>query len=346
MIRDYEDTIRESFLTKAAAILFADAFTTPIIRFMDPAGRFARNYTAKSAKTQSKMNSFFTNTAWFLAERYTDMTKSLFVGLFFSTLYPGGLVWTACSFVMCYWVDKYCLFRIWKQPPAIDASLTAASRLQIAVVCIVHSLIAALFFAGYPFDKVAPYADGTTGTININKTMLDGSIDSTSLSQLLYYSTGSKRPEGAVNIPTMDWMTNEQKDVVKMYSAINIIVIVLVCVGYFGRTAAFSLYKLFYGEYIAVGDPNPDLYSFVPGIETYVPLYQTDKLPLPLLACDLSLLDPEHISFTADYSKQDLTKDSVIIKAAEAGKDVKSCFSVCKQYKSEELKKHEDSQGK
>ena len=291
------------------------------------------------------MNSFFTNTAWFLAERYTDMTKSLFVGLFFSTLYPGGLVWTACSFVMCYWVDKYCLFRIWKQPPAIDASLTAASRLQVAVICLVHSLIAAVFFAGYPFDKVVT---GTgTGTININKTMLDGSTEASTLTQALYaYQSDGKRPPALVNIPTADWMTSEQQDVVKMFSVINIIVIVLVCVGYFGRTAAFSIYKLFYGEYIAVGDPNPDLYSFVPGIETYVPLFQTDKLPLPLLACDLTLLDQEHISFTADYSKQDLTKDSVITKAAEAGKDVKSCFSVCKQYKSEELKKHEDSQGK
>merc|ERR1711871_141949 len=64
IIRGFEDTLKESFLTKAAAILFADFITTPMIRIMDPAGRFARNYSAKSAKTQEKMNSFFTNTAW------------------------------------------------------------------------------------------------------------------------------------------------------------------------------------------------------------------------------------------------------------------------------------------
>jgi hypothetical protein len=344
IIRGFENTIRESFLTKAAAILFADAFTTPIIRCLDPGGRVARNLSAKSAKTQAKMNSFFTNTAWFLAERYTDMTKSLFVGLFFSALYPGGLVWTTCSFVMCYWVDKYCLFRLWKQPPAMDASLTAASRLQIAVICVVHSIIAGLFFAGFPFDNLQSTTD--TATVTEEKTMLDGTTSTITHTAQIVYTDVDQKPAGMINIPTADWMASEQVDVVKMFSAINICVVVLVCVGYFGKTAAFSVYKLFYGEYIPVGDPNPDLYSFVPGIESYVPMYQTDKLPLPLLACNLELMDKEHISFTADYSKQDLTKDTVIAKAQESGTDISKCFSVCKQYKSPELIESENKQGK
>ncbi|GMH48808.1 hypothetical protein TL16_g00380 [Triparma laevis f. inornata] len=344
VIRGFSNTIRESFLTKAAAILFADAFTTPIIRMMDPGGRVARNVSAKSAKTQAKMNSFFTNTAWFLAERYTDMTKSLFVGLFYSALYPGGLVWTTCSFIMCYWVDKYCLFRLWKQPPAMDASLTAASRLQIAVVCVAHSVIAGLFFAGFPFDNLHMSSD--TATVTELKTMLNGNVETITHTNANVYTFVDQKPQGMINVQTQDWMSSEQVDVVKMFSIINICVVVLVCIGYFGKTAAFSVYKLFYGEYIPVGDPNPDLYSFVPGIESYIPMYQTDKLPLPLLACNLELIDKEHISFTADYSKQDLTKDAVINKAVENGMDVSKCFSICKQYKSPELIESENKQGK
>ena len=322
-------------MTKAAAVLFADAFTTPIIRSLDPAGRFARNYSAKSAKTQAKMNSFFTNTAWFLAERYTDMTKTLFVGLFYSTLYPGGLVWTTCSFFVCYWVDKYCLFRLWKQPPAIDASLAVTSRLQIALVCIGHTIIAGLFYAGYPFDNVYVPDSSVTSTIDVTTIQADGTKTSTAYVQAVYAYLGSDgmQQSGAVNLQTGDWMGDEQKDVVSMFKTINICIIVLVSVVYFGKTAAFSIYKLFKGEYIAVGDPNPDLYSFVPGIESYIPMFQTDKLPLPLLACDLTLIDKEHISFTADYAKQDLMKDTVITKAKESGVDVSKCFSVCKQYK-------------
>jgi hypothetical protein len=157
-------------------------------------------------------------------------------------------------------------------------------------------------------------------------------------------------PPGIVNNLAMAedslWMSDEQKSAVKLISIINIIIMVVVCVGYFGRTAAFSIYKLFHGEYVAVGDPNPDLFSFVTGIESYIPCYVTDKLPLPLLCCDLSLFDNEHISFTADYSRQDVTKDSIILDIQKSGVDTSKCFSICKQYKSPELIASENAKGK
>jgi hypothetical protein len=54
----FDEILTFSFLSKAGTVLFADAFTTPLIRLFDPAGRFARNYSAKSAPTQDKMNSY------------------------------------------------------------------------------------------------------------------------------------------------------------------------------------------------------------------------------------------------------------------------------------------------
>lgn len=352
LVRGFENTLKESFLTKAAAVLLADAFTTPVLRLLDPFGRLGRHHSAKSAKTQEKMNSYFTNTAWFLAERYTDMTKSLFVGLFYSTLYPGGLLWTVCSFFMCYWVDKYCLFRLWKQPPAIDASLTAASRLQIAVILIVHSIIAGLFFAGYPFDNLEKTQTAATPTVTQIRT--DGSENRDYVVDSAFkfeYKIVDMVPPGIINNLSMlndanSWMSDDQESAVKLISIVNIVIMVVICVGYFGKTAAFSLYKLFYGEYIAVGEPNPDLFSFVTGIDAYVPMYVTDKLPLPLLACDLSLFDNEHISFTADFAKQDITKDKIILEVKGNGVDVSKCFSVCKQYKSSELIASENAKGK
>lgn len=56
LIRGFENTLKESFMTKAAAVLFADAFTTPILRLMDIGGRLGRHYSAKSAKTQEKVS--------------------------------------------------------------------------------------------------------------------------------------------------------------------------------------------------------------------------------------------------------------------------------------------------
>ena len=181
--------------------------------------------------------------------------------------------------------------------------------------------------------------------------MLDGSTESvnTEAAAKFQFATIEMVPTGIVNnLDFQDkawWMSEEQKSAVKFISIVNIIIMVLVCVGYFGRSAAFSIYKLFYGEYIAVGDPNPDLFSFVTGIESYIPMFVTDKLPLPLLACDLTMFDNEHISFTADYSKLDITKDSIMQEIKESGVDISKCFSVCKQYKSPELIASENSKG-
>ena len=57
-------------------MLWADALTTPIIRMLDVAAVGKQLLLAPFAKTQLKMNSYFTGTAWTVAERYTDMSKT------------------------------------------------------------------------------------------------------------------------------------------------------------------------------------------------------------------------------------------------------------------------------
>ena len=337
----FDETLTAGFITKVATVLFADAFTTPIIRAMDPAGRFARNYSAKSAPTQEKMNSFFENTAWFLAERYTDMTKSLFVGLFFASIYPIGLVFSFLSFVMCFWVDRLCLFRLWKQPPAIDASLTVASRMHIAIIIVFHGVIANQIFAGFPFVSYA--ATGTAATMTLTD---DAGATYTPPSTMLWESTDAFKQTGTqIMVKTHDGMSDDQKGIVTAFSIVNLLVLILVLLGYFGSSAYGFIYSLFRGSYKAVGHSNPDLFSFVPGIDTYVPTFITDALPLPLLCCDLSQFDNDHISFTADFHKQDVTCDPVVESAKQNGVDVSKIFSVCKQYKSPELIASENSKG-
>ena len=79
LVRDVTATLDEEFITKIWAILLADAFTTPLLRLLDPSSRLGHYYFSTKAETQEKMNSYFLGTSWFLAERYTDMTKTIFV---------------------------------------------------------------------------------------------------------------------------------------------------------------------------------------------------------------------------------------------------------------------------
>ena len=266
-IRPFEETLRAVFLAKVSALLFADAFTTPVMRFMDIGARISHNYSAKKAATQEKMNSMFQGTPWFLAERYTDMTKTLFVSMFFGSLLPSGYAISCAAFLCCYWVDKYCLFRLWKQPPAIDASLTAASRLQIAVILVVHCVIACQVFAGFPFDHVsgcgAEVPSGAQMTCpTCLKNRASGSVNVADVTDLVgdaafpvtQATYCDQTPKGGFfNVDTADFMTDSQKTIVGVYAILNVVLMVIVCVGYFGRTAAYSIYALVYGNYVPVG---------------------------------------------------------------------------------------------
>lgn len=62
---------------------------------------------------------FFKGTPWYAAERYADMSKTLFLALFYSALYPSGLFVAFFGYSFCYTVDKYSLLRTWRTPAEV-----------------------------------------------------------------------------------------------------------------------------------------------------------------------------------------------------------------------------------
>merc|ERR1719231_491072 len=99
------------------------------------------------------MNSRFDGKPWQLAERFSTVTKSIFLCLFFSSLVPLGYLMCATTLFITYWVDKYCMLRQWKQMPPLDASIVALAREQLAYAVLVHCIITLHYFAGWPFDE-------------------------------------------------------------------------------------------------------------------------------------------------------------------------------------------------
>ncbi|CAN0310662.1 unnamed protein product, partial [Laminaria digitata] len=128
-------------------ILIADAFTAPLIRLTNVVDLLGRKLVGSRAKTQAEMNVFFQGAFWNLAERYTDMIKTVFVGLFYSAIVPTGLLVTAIAMQTLYWVDKYSLMRLWRRPPAYDASMSSQMRKYIALCIWLHLVMARIFFA-------------------------------------------------------------------------------------------------------------------------------------------------------------------------------------------------------
>lgn len=67
-------------------ILWFELWLVPSLRLLDIWGNIQKHFFAPRARTQELMNSYFQGTYYNLGERYTDMTKVLFVCFFYSSL--------------------------------------------------------------------------------------------------------------------------------------------------------------------------------------------------------------------------------------------------------------------
>jgi hypothetical protein len=98
LVTDYATTMSASTLGAVASILIADAFTNPVLSVLNIPGRFKQWVLAPRAKSQREMNLYFAGSDWSLAERYTDLIKTAFLSLFWSSILPGGCFLTALAF--------------------------------------------------------------------------------------------------------------------------------------------------------------------------------------------------------------------------------------------------------
>ena len=106
------------------------------------------------AKTQAELNALWGGADWYLAERYTDVLKTVFVGIFFAVPLPSGLFITAFALLSTYFVDKYSLVRLWKRAPSINANLNTVSRYFFIFGIWAHVSVSRIYFATWPFGVI------------------------------------------------------------------------------------------------------------------------------------------------------------------------------------------------
>lgn len=135
------------FIGSIQAVLLADALTSPVLRLLDLGGNFNRHVLAPMAISDERAKSLMIGADYFLvsrlknnqirtmsranlitdyfsqrqAARYTDLSKSLFMSLFFSALFPLGYFYTFASIVINFWVDKSVIY------PYMHVPLSCAS---------------------------------------------------------------------------------------------------------------------------------------------------------------------------------------------------------------------------
>jgi hypothetical protein len=172
-----EDGVRD-VLPSINAILWSELWITPALRLLDLFGNFKKHILAPRARTQELMNSSFQGTKYNLGERYTDLTKVLFVCFYYSALYPAVFFFGTAILIVQYYADKFCLMRIWANSASLGSEVAKFSRKYFFTMAVVaYAVISAYAFAGFPYDnlcrEINPQfgaAGSYTVTNNVNTT--------------------------------------------------------------------------------------------------------------------------------------------------------------------------------
>jgi len=104
-IRDGSDYL----INSVYSIFFAELLTNPAIKISDIWGNIQRHYLGPRELDQRRMNLRFGGGAFVLSDRYTEVTKILFLTFFYSSIFPAGFFFCAASLFINYWVDKFSL---------------------------------------------------------------------------------------------------------------------------------------------------------------------------------------------------------------------------------------------
>jgi hypothetical protein len=250
-------------------ILIADSITTPLLRVLDIPGLISRHYSSKGVATQDELNVLFTPAEWSLAERYTDMLKTLFVGFFFAVPVPSGLIITCFAMFTTYFVDKYSRMRQWKRNTGLDESLSTVARYVLLLIVFAHVAVSKGYFANWPFAEAATIVD----------------------CQFLTCSIGP-------------FMSSEQKALVKLYNILNIILFVIVIIWFvFVNFGGWILSLFVDGSNINVNERDEDDTKTTyrdPNAKfpAYIPIIEPQAYPDPIIMADVSKLPKQYMPLT------------------------------------------------
>jgi len=131
------------------------------------------------------MNALWSGADWNIAERYTDIMKTLGVGLFYAAAVPYGLLVTAAALLTSFFVDHYCLLRLWAWKPDFDDQISRRAIGCIALLVFVHVLVAQYFFQNwgvYPTAAIENSCFNFTNTEYRKEALRAGDCDATTIS--------------------------------------------------------------------------------------------------------------------------------------------------------------------
>jgi len=265
----------------------------------------------------------FTGTYYNLADKYTDMTKLVFVCYYYCSLNPSLFFLGAIALAVRYCSDRFCLLRIWSDRPNIGTQVAEFSRKYFLSFAIVAGIVVASYdWALFNFDRVC---NGETSfesgsyTVKIfdkdqnkdeedrvrEETIFVNSENSNAVrvcnSDRCCQNIGLTFPPVPRFVETEEfsWMSDGQKLVSGCFGWFGLAVLVIFLLTVFGNTVYVfikSLVTANYDDSKQGKDQNID-FSNLEYIDAYIPLIREPSLAFPLITCDIDEIPLKYLGF-------------------------------------------------
>lgn len=185
---------------------------------------------------------------------------------YYSTLYPAAFFFGTAILIVQYYVDKYCLMRIWANTAFLGSELARFSRHYFfSGAVLAYAVISAYAWAGFPYDNLCDSNNTTEiDQTSVNITLGDG-VDMEILVEshrsvlfcdqsfsgfdgLFFPPTSGKQPDDG-----RFWMSDEQETLSDIYGYVALASVILFIVFFFGAAIVNWLFSWFKGVYSPSG---------------------------------------------------------------------------------------------
>jgi len=326
VITPFTDTLRDGHLISAISTLFiAELIQRPMFQLVDLLGTIKRHILAPRAKNQHKMNLLLGGSEYSIGERYTEVTKLLFLTCFYCTLYPAAWFFAALILTVYYWLDKFCVLRKWRQGPKINAKLSIVSTYFFLACIAVLAVTTAYNVARFPFDDACETAEEVPSSyvgdyINEAQEFMFTISDSDTVYKVCDQNMYGY-PQSFPPIPYFQPEGEEWMDITQLKFAP---ITGWVAVGVLSSAVLFAIIKLvvkiilplFTKTYRASTSQQNYPFSLILAdkyleIEAYIPQIKIPGNEFPSILCDIDGIDKDLIGWRG-HSKDDFSSHNLI----------------------------------
>jgi len=296
---------------------------------------------------------------------FKNMTKTVFLCLFYSVIFPASFFFGAVALFAVYYTDKFLLLRSWAPLPALGNDIAKLSRFVFFPLTLVTlAIMSEFYWSAYPFDNVCDtnvFIDQDTfpSYLGVHNAVLASNssntfaitVDQGDDNQIFRYCNQNylERIPNLLNffaVDAEDWMSEDQLILTFAFGIGVVIVLVIKFAVLFYRSIIIpDINGAIFGGYFTKERDSGKHFTDQAHIEAYIPQIRHPKFPYPLIASEIDNINVNHIGWvdpTRDYDYYNLTKD--VTRLMGDTKQDKPRLTIVKQYTSPQTVTQDDTE--